>query len=307
MERSVSVDDFVAPLWGLGSSASVHDLLKKSFPSRGTLAGFPSNGDLGGMQAPQLFQPASERDGRRSEGAVSSAMPRVPSLDLFRLLVNQGSNQPPTPTSKDRRQAGPPNPSMTEAGVPMLANLFPPTPTGFGPGFAPSPGPKAESASLPSLPSLGTSAAQAVPLATRFSTGATPALSPAPHIRPPVRPARPPAYAPSAYTTSPDVESENDADAKKEARRARRMLSNRESARRSRRRKQEHLATLEATVKDLTSERDRLAKELDQARNRVRDFESEVRDLREEVASLKRMLQGDGGGERQGKRHRAEP
>lgn len=102
----MSVDDFVAPLWGLGSSASVHDLLKKSFPSRGTLAGFPSNGDLGGMQAPQLFQPASERDGRRSEGAVSSAMPRVPSLDLFRLLVNQGSNQPPTPTSKDRRQAG---------------------------------------------------------------------------------------------------------------------------------------------------------------------------------------------------------
>ena len=134
----------------------------------------------------------------------------------------------------------------------------------------PAAGPKAESASLPSLPSLGTSAAQAVPLATRFSTGATPALSPAPHIRPPVRPARPPAYAPSAYTTSPDVESENDADAKKEARRARRMLSNRESARRSRRRKQEHLATLEATVKDLTSERDRLAKELDQASGTLR-------------------------------------
>lgn len=120
MERSFSVDDLIAPLWGFGSTQSVHDLLKR-IPSQS--GGFGSNGDLSNLQlaAPHLFQ-RSEKDTffQTSEGVhagleardgarESNSLPRVASLEFLRTLLpgnTQNQNQPPTPNSREKGKLG---------------------------------------------------------------------------------------------------------------------------------------------------------------------------------------------------------
>jgi len=121
MERSFSVDDLIAPLWGFGSSSSMQDLLRK-IPSRSGFAGqmvpgaLGSNGDLAGLPAGTalgLFQPSLSEKEREKDpsvhelrrdstgGAAGQTLPRVGSLDEFlRIFMNSNSTQPPTPTSR---------------------------------------------------------------------------------------------------------------------------------------------------------------------------------------------------------------
>ncbi|EIE25362.1 hypothetical protein COCSUDRAFT_46687, partial [Coccomyxa subellipsoidea C-169] len=239
MQRQFSVDDFnnLSGFWKLGASmagfprtdseAAFQDFLKR-IPSTSNLAaqaqGLDQAQQLHLQQQVQQFQQAQQAGlhAAGSGGALGEVgglnvggIPRVPSLDLLRQLVQvnqtlspQGHKGPTSMPEVGIRSTEPelaPAVSSVAATMPLLS-------------------------SVPLSSGLPQTSSNVNPVAAALQLGNFHGIHPQ-QVR-------------SSGNTSDCGPSDKETNGKAELRRARRMLSNRESARRSRRRKQEHLSTL---------------------------------------------------------------
>ncbi|CAL8460595.1 g124 [Coccomyxa elongata] len=278
MQRQFSVDDFtnLGNFWKLGASmagfprtdseAAFQDFLKR-IPSTSNLAaqaqGLDQAQQLHLQQQVQQFQQAQQAGLHAAGSALTGGalgevgglnvggIPRVPSLDLLRQLVQV--NQTLSPQSHKGAT------SLPEVGIrptePELAPIV-----------------SSSAATLPLLTSVPLSSglpqtsSNVNPVAAALQLGNFHGM---------------PQQMRSAGNTSDCPTSDKETNGKAELRRARRMLSNRESARRSRRRKQEHLSTLEEEISKLNDDKRAL---MDQ----IEDLEKQLKKRDEENARLRK-------------------
>ncbi|KAK9827653.1 hypothetical protein WJX81_004026 [Elliptochloris bilobata] len=286
MERGFSADDLSLMLklqGGAGfprtdSEAAFMDFLKR-IPSTSNLAAQASAQGLDAAQQQQLMQTAQHMQAAQASGLASSSslgaplagqlqevgrlnvggIPRVPSLDLLRQLVQVNQTMSPS---------GAKAPASAPEGAPLE--------------------------SAPSSRSLPGAGGAVLPMPATVPMVAT-TLLPVPAAVPSsgLRHSRVQSGASAPCTDSESGGGTKEGQTKADIRRARRMLSNRESARRSRRRKQEHLSTLEEQIAKLNEEKQQLEERCEELEQGLRKRDEENRVLRREVEGLRRGDMGE--------------
>ncbi|CAL5219208.1 g999 [Coccomyxa viridis] len=272
MDKVFSVDD-LAGFWKLSagmqgfprtdSEQAFQDFLKR-IPSASNLASqsLDQAQQLQLQQQVQQFQQAQQAGLGTANSFPSSSLgevgslnvggiPRVPSLDLLRQLVN--ANQSVSPQGAKAGSSGP-------DAIPRASDvpISPPLPDTTG-GVS----------TLPLVPSL--------PLTSNCLPPAP--MQPYQHMKS--------SAAHSNGGTDSGPASGGECHGKAEIRRARRMLSNRESARRSRRRKQEHLSQLEDEINRINEEKRAIMDQLEDAERQLKKRDDEVARLRRENDMLR--------------------